>query len=251
MKKLFSLICIMALVSVATAQSTVAELMESGARLRNSNNEALALTKYNKVLEIEPGNYEALHVASLLYSRVGHRLPEKEKKTVYFRKAKDLADRAIKANPTDAEGYFVMSVAMGRIALIAGSKERVAASEDIKQNAETALRYNPSHAGAWHILGRWNIKVANLSFAERAAANLLFGGLPEGASNANAIKCYQNALKFSPNYILYMYDLAGAYVYNKQKDQAKETLRKLIALKASNEDDPAIQEEAKMMLDEL
>jgi tetratricopeptide (TPR) repeat protein len=250
MKKLLSLICLMGIVSIASAQS-ISELMASAERLRNNNNEGLALTKYNKVLEQDPDHYEALHSASLLYSRIGHRMQEKDKKTTYFRKADDLADRAIKANPTDAEGYFVKSVSMGRIALIAGSKERVAASADIKENAETAIRYKKDHAGAWHILGRWNIKVANLSFAERAAANVLFGGLPEGASNENAINCYQNALKYKPGYILYMYDLAGAYVYNKQKDKAREMLKKVIAAPATSEDDPAIKEEAELMLAEL
>ncbi|MEM0998262.1 MAG: tetratricopeptide repeat protein [Bacteroidota bacterium] len=250
MKKLLTFFCLMAIISVAGAQS-VEELMASAQRLRNNNNEGLALTKYNKVLEQDPDHYEALHSASFLYSRLGHRLSEKDKKSVYFRKAKDLAARAKKANPTDAEGYFVMSVAMGRIALIAGSKERVAASADIKENAETAIRYKGDHAGAWHILGRWNVKVANLSFAERAAANVLFGGLPEGASNENAINCYQNALKYNPGYVLYMYDLAGAYVYNKQKDKARAMLKKVIAAPPKSVDDPAIKEEAAMMLESL
>lgn len=250
MKKAVSLLCLLLLTTVAFGQ-TVDELMASGIKLQNANNESLALVKYKKVLELDKNNYEALHRASLLYSRVGHRMAEKEKKSEYFRKAKDLAQRAIEQNPTDAEGYFVMSVAMGRIALIAGSKERVAASTDIKKNAETALRYNKNHAGAWHILGRWNIKVANLNFAERAAANVLFGGLPEGASNENAIKCYKNALTYKPNYILYMYDLAGAYNYAKQTDKCKETLDKMLKLKPKTQDDRAILEEAEMMRSEM
>jgi tetratricopeptide (TPR) repeat protein len=236
-----------------TKEQQIKDLMAAGNKLRDEHKEALALTKYDKVLELSPTNYEALHNASLLYSRVGNRFGEADaaKKTTYFRKAKDLADRAIKANPTDAEGYFVMSVAMGRIALIAGSKERVAASTDIKKNAETALRYAPQHAGAWHILGRWNTKVANLNFAEKAAANMLFGGLPEGASNQNAVNCYLNALKYKPNYILYMYDLAWAYYNMGNKTKCKETLDALLKLKPVTEDDPGLQAEARDLLASL
>lgn len=241
------------LASAQTKEQQIAELMTTANKLRDNHNEALALTKYDKVLELNPSHFEALHNASLMYSRVGNRFPEAEtaKKTTYFRKAKDLADRAIKANPTDAEGYFVMSVAMGRIALIAGSKERVAASTDIKKNAETALRYAPQHAGAWHILGRWNTKVANLTFAEKTAANMLFGGLPEGASNQNAVNCYNNALKYKPNHILYMYDLAWAYFNMNNKAKCKETLEALLRLKPVTEDDPGLQTEARELLASL
>lgn len=236
-----------------TADAKFEELMAAAKRLREGNNEALALIKYDEALKINPNDYEALHSASFLYSRVGNRMGEDmlEKKTQFFRKAKDLADRAIKQNPTDSEGYFVMSVAMGRIASIAGSKERVAASTDIKKNAETALRYNPQHAGAWHMLGRWNSKVANMNFSEKTAANVLYGGLPEGASNQNAINCYQNALKYRPNYILYMYDLATTYYTIGNTAKCKEILQALLKLKPVNEDDPIIKEEAELMLSEL
>jgi regulator of microtubule dynamics protein 3 len=236
-----------------TKEQQIADLMASANKLRDSHTEGLALSKYDKVLEIDPNNYEALHNASLMYSRVGNRFGEADaaKKSTYFRKAKDLAARAIKANGADAEGYFVMSVAMGRIALIAGSKERVAASTDIKKNAETALKYSPQHAGAWHILGRWNTKVANLSFAEKAAANMLFGGLPEGASNQNAVNCYLNALKYKPNYILYMYDLAYAYYNMSNTAKCKETLNALLKLKPVTEDDAGLQSEARDLLASL
>lgn len=252
MKKLTLICCLLLIGGWAVGQNAeIDELLASAKRLRAANNEGLAVTKYDKILELDPNHYEALHSASLLYSRLGNRESDEAAKTKKFRVAKDLADRAIKQNPTDAEGYFVMSVAMGRIALIANSKERVAASKDIKQNAETALRYNTKHAGAWHILGRWNVKVANLSFAERAAASILFGGVPEGASNENAVMCYQNALKYRPGYLLYMYDLAGAYLYVKNKEKAKQTLQKVVSSKPQTPDDPGIIEEAKIMIEEL
>jgi tetratricopeptide (TPR) repeat protein len=185
-----------------------------------------------------------------MYSRVGNRFTEADrvKKEDYFKKAKSYAEKAMVANPTDAEGQFVMGVAMGRMALISDAKGRVAASKDIKKYAEAAIRYNPNHAGAWDILGRWNIKVANLNFAEKAAANLLFGGVPEGASNENAIRCFNNALSHKPNYILYMYDLATAYYQMKNVTKAKELLNALIKLSPVTQDDPDVQKEAKMML---
>lgn len=234
----------------AQKDAQIQELMSAAQRLRDANNEGLALTKYDAVLKLDPGHYEALHSISLMYSRVGNRFSEADraKKEEYFKKAKSYAEKAMLANPTDAEGQFVMAVAMGRMALISDAKGRVAASKDIKTYAEAAIRYNPQHAGAWDILGRWNIKVANLNFAEKAAANLLFGGVPEGASNENAIRCFNNALTYKPNYILYMYDLATAYYQVKNNVKSKELLNALIKLTPVTQDDPDVQKEAKMML---
>ena len=137
---------------------------------------------------------------------------------------------------------------MGRIALIASAKERVKASTDIKENAEKALKFNNQHAGAWDVLGRWNLKVANLSFAEKTAANVLFGGLPKGASNENAINCFKNAIKYDSDYLLFHYDLAGAYYYNKQIDQAKKKLNEVISMKPVTPDDPGHIKKAKAEL---
>lgn len=253
MKKIFFLLLLTAMMGVAhgqTKQAQIDELMKAAQSLRDKNNEAASIPKYEAVLKLDPGHYEALHSVSLMYSRVGNRFGNEDqaKKVEFFNKAKTYAEKAMQANPTDAEGQFVMAVAMGRMALISDAKGRVAASKDIKKYAEAAIRYNSKHAGAWDILGRWNIKVANLNFAEKAAANLLFGGVPEGASNENAISCFNNALTYKPNYILYLYDLATAYYQVKNTTKAKEYLNKVISQAPVTEDDPGIQKEAKMML---
>ncbi len=256
MKKILLFAMLLGLMVGVNAQSKEAqikELIAAADRLRDANNEALAITKYDAVLKLDPGHYEALHSISLMYSRVGNRFGAEDvtKKTEFFNKAKTYAEKAMAASPTDAEGQFVMSVAMGRMALISDAKGRVAASKDIKKYAEAAIRYNPEHAGAWDILGRWNTKVANLSFAEKAAANLLFGGVPEGASNENAIRCFNNALTYKPNYILYMYDLATSYYQVKNLAKSKEVLNALLKLPTVTLDDPGVQKEARMMLQSM
>ncbi len=250
---LFMLLGVVMGVNAQTKEAQIKELLTSADKLRAANNEALAISKYEAILKLDPGHYEALHSISLMYSRVGNRFSAEDqaKKVEYYNNAKKFADKAILANPTDAEGQFVMAVAMGRMALISDAKGRVAASKDIKKYAEAAIRYAPEHAGAWDVLGRWNTKVANLSFAEKAAANLLFGGVPEGASNENAIRCFNNALTYKPNYILYMYDLATSYYQVKNIAKSKEILNALLKLPPVTQDDPGVQKEAKMMLQSM
>ncbi|HKJ31122.1 MAG TPA: hypothetical protein VKA34_04800 [Balneolales bacterium] len=226
-------------------------LLRNARELKESYNEPQALDTYLKVLRIDSTNYEALWNASFLYSRIGNRFKDKNKQKEYFHKAKDLAERALKVNSRDTESNFVMSVAMGRMALISGPKARVAASNDIKHYAEQALKYDSLHAGAWHVLGRWNYEVANLNFAERMAANLLFGGLPKGASDKNAIEDYKKAITYDGSNILYYRDLAIVYRKEDQDQKAIETLNKLLSLSPKSPDDPKYIKEAKKMLKKL
>lgn len=228
----------------------VQELIKSGQGLIDKN-DGLALKKFERALEIEADNYVALHEASLLNSRIGNRLSSKEDMTRYFRKAKDLAQKAINKNPNDPEGYFVMGVALGRISLIAKTKEKVSNVRNIKKNAEEALKLDNRHAGAWHLLGRVHSGVANASAAERMAANTLFGGLPKDCSNERAVECYKYALKYRPNYMLYMFDMAETYYFNEQFTECEETLRKILKTPNATEDDPGLKKSAQEMLDQF
>ncbi len=227
------------------------ETLQKANQLFSEYKEPQALEAYLSVLKSEPDNYTALWNASYLYSRIGNRFDEKKQKVEYFKKAKELAERALKVDSTDANSNFAMSVAMGRIALISGAKARLAASSDIKYYAEQALKFDPHHAGAWHVLGRWNYKVANLNFAEKFAAKVLFGGLPKGASDQNAIYDYKKAIDYDGNTLMYYIDLAKVYQTEDQDQEAIKTLQKMLQLQPKTPDDPRFVKEANQMLKKL
>lgn len=249
-KALFAFLTSVLFFGLAYTQSAQA-LIAEGKKFKDMNKEEQALPFFVKAAEVEPNNYEALWNASLLMSRIGNRQTEVGMKTNYFRNAKDYAQKAVKVNPNDAEGYYVLSVAFGRIALIAGSKEKVAASTDIKENATKATQLNPNHAGAWHVLGLWNYKVMDLNFVERGFANLLFGGLPEGASNENAVECFNKAIKLNPSNVLYYKDLARAYVALNKTDDARRTCEKCLSLPSVGLDDAGYKKDCQEIKDDL
>ncbi len=248
---ILSLILLACSFTVFAQDNNTDETLQKANQLFSEYKEPQALDAYLSVLKSEPENYKALWNASYLYSRIGNRFDEKKKKVEYFNKSRELAEKALKVDSTDANSNFAMSVAMGRMALISGAKARVAASSDIKYYAEQALKYDPHHAGAWHVLGRWNYKVANLNFAEKLAANLLFGGLPKGASDQNAINDYKKAIEYDGNTMMYYIDLAKVYQSEDQNQEAIETLHKMLQLNPKTPDDPEFVKEANQMLKKL
>ena len=195
---------------------------------------------------------ELLWKASHLHSRVGFRFDDEKKKESYYNRAVSLAQQALQADSTSAGAHFALAAAKGRMALISSARERVAASRAIKYHAEQALVYDSTHAKAAHLLGRWHFKAANLSFAEKMAANVLFGGMPEGASNEKAVKWYRRAIKYGDdNSILYYYDLARVYHEMGRDQEAIDACEKALQLPETMPDDPKLKQKARDLKREL
>ncbi|NIG57690.1 hypothetical protein [Chitinophaga sp. Cy-1792] len=229
---------------------TVDEMVAQAKQLETQMKEQEAFDKDKEILKIDPNQFDALVQASEMSSRIGNRQKEKSDKITWFNQAKDYAQEALKVNPNSAMSNYVMAVAMGRIALISGAKDKVAASKDVKKYAELAIKFDPKMGPAWHVLGKWNFEVANLNVFERSAAKMLFGGIPDG-SMANAIADYEKCRQLAPGFILNYYELARAYKANDQQDKAIEVLKKALTLRNIAYDDTSIKADCKKMLDDL
>jgi len=210
--------------------------------------EERALKLYLEILDQKPDHYRSLWRSSFLHSRLGNRLDDKDEQARYFDRAINLAEQALDIDSTDSQSNFVMSVAMGRKALISGARDRVAASRAIKKYADRAIRYDSTNAGAWHILGRWHFKIANLNWVERLAANTLFGGIPGDASNEEAAQNIRKAVSLNDRYILYYYDLARVYKALGHEKQAIETCQEAIGLPVLTDGDIEIKKQCQQLI---
>ncbi|SJZ70223.1 TPR repeat-containing protein [Chitinophaga eiseniae] len=249
MKRMLTISFLLCAVLFANAQS-VDEMVEQARQLELQMKEEAALEKDKEILKIQPGEIKALTQASQMCSRIGNRQKDKSAKTNYFNQAKTYAQSALKVAPNNADANLAMAVAMGRMALISGAREKVAASKDVKKYAELAIKFNPNLAQAYHVLGKWNYEVANLNVFERGAAKMLFGGLPDG-SLKNAIANYEKCRQLDPSFLLNYYELARAYKADDQQDKAIEVLKKALSLRSIYQDDASIKADCKKMLDDL
>lgn len=180
---------------------------------------------------------------------VGNREKDDSKKKAFFNTAKLFAEQALKLNANSSRANYVMAVAMGRMAMISGSKDKVAASRDIKKYADHAIKIDPKNSSAWHVLGKYNYEVSNLNFAERGAAKILFGGLPPG-DNKTAIKCYEKCKSLDGTFIMNLLDLGISYHKNDQVEKAKETLKLAVSLHERFQDDASIKASCQKLLKE-
>ncbi len=245
------MIAVLCLSVISVQSQSFAELMSQGELLEKNMKETQALFKYKQALKMNPESFKANYKVSWLSSRVGFRVTDMSKKREYFETSKSTADKALALNKNSADAYFVKALAAGRMAQISGAKQRVAMLKDIKFNSEKCVTLDPKHAGGYHLLGRLNYRVSNLSAAEKTAANLILGGVPKGMSNENAVKFFEKSCSIRPDYILYWKDLALAYVKVKNKPKAIAALKKALSLPVKTEDDPGYKLSCKSMLNKL
>lgn len=197
---------------------------------------AAALAEAQAVLAAEPGNYGALWRAARSQVDVAkqikgdHEYTRKVRDSVYA-VAEDYARRAVAADSADAEGHFVLGLALGQLSLTRSSKERVRFARTIYDEAARAVAIDSLHAGAYHVLGMWHAEIMRLSGVTKFFAKTLLGaGFMDRAAWDSAAAHLERSVAIEPEFIQHRLDLAEIYADMKRWDDAATHLRTIPAL---------------------
>lgn len=226
------------------AAQDAAVLIKEADRLEDIPNEAAALAKFKDALKLDPNNIYILSKCSELCSRIGSReTGNTAKRDEWFKLAHGYATLAIKADPVSDQANVVMAMILGKSTLTKSGKEKLRNARAIKKHLDVALKTNPNNYLAWHILGRWNYELSNVSAIERAGAKVFYGGVPDGTLK-NAISSFEKARAIQPYFILNSLSLATAYHKDGQKAKAIGLLKALQAFPNKTEDDAKHKQDA-------
>ncbi len=249
LKSVYLFLCMLLLASSIEAQDNN-ELLAKGMQYKKELNYKEGIAVFQRLLKSDSSNAQYLQNASFFYCRYGKFLPENQQMN-YYKIAEYLASKSLKIANGDAEGHYVYALALGRINENASTKQKIANAKLIKSELDLALKINPKHAGAWHILGRWHRTIAGFSSIEKLAINTLFGGVPPGGSYEDAVKCFTQAVIIEPKYKMHQYELANTYYEMGKKAEAKIWLSKAMALSAVSIDDRTADEKCKELQTKL
>lgn len=227
----------------------IPQLLKEAVQQEAQFHENEAFLKYAEVVKYDPNNILALWKCSELSSRIGARQPGKEKMRPYFNAARNYAAAALRVNPNSSDANFAMALALGRLGLIAGTRERVILAKEVKRYAETAIRLDPNNFRAYHIMGRWNYDVSDLNLAEKSFARIFYGKLPS-ASLEEAIADFEKSRSLNPGFILNYYELARSYHRMDDDKKAVANLRIMLALPNMMYDDARVKGIARQLLTE-
>ena len=250
MKRLTLLVSILTVPTAVLAQ--VPDHLALGIARVEARDPRAALEHFKAHLAADPGSYEANWRAALALVDIGKQTPDSVRsgpRDSLYAEAERYARKATEANPGDAEGHFVLSVAIGRASLTRSKRERVRRAAEIRAEALRAIELNPRHDGAYHVMGRWNAEIMRLSAMERFfAKSFLGGGIFNQASWDRAVEYLEQSVTLAPTNIYHHLDLALVYIDRKRYRDARRHLDQIATLPVVDVMDPGYQQQAVIQL---
>lgn len=235
--------------SVCVAESAE-DLLEKGKVFEQKFEAKEALPLYLAAEKLEPQNCHILVRVARQYRYLMTDASAKDEKLRLGHLALDYSTRAAAAGPRDCDAQLATAITLGKMLPYLPAKEQVAASTKIKESADKAIELDPRNDTAWHILGRWNRVLADTNTLERALAQVLYGGLPEG-SNEEAERDMKKALELNPNRLMHYIELGRIYAQMGRKDDARQFINKGLAMPDTEKDDPETKQRGRETLQKL
>jgi tetratricopeptide (TPR) repeat protein len=211
-----------------------------------------ALPHYLAAIGTDSSNAEALWKAARSQIDLAEAERDEARRTGLSKSGEALARRSIRVNPQSADAHFTLARALGRRALSVGVRDRVKYATDVRAEALEALRLDPNHPGALHVMGVWNAEVMRLNGVSRFLAKNVLGGRVFGeASWGRAVSYMERAVAVDPDRIVHHLDLGKIYADVGDKAKAEAQLDLAIRGRRIDFNDPAFQREAQAALQKL
>ncbi|MCX7783821.1 MAG: hypothetical protein N2318_09300 [Meiothermus sp.] len=180
------------------------------------------------------GNAESLILAAKAASYfAGYQAKDNEKADWYGR-AEAAARRAIQADGNNAEAYFELARAQGRLSQYRGILESLGLANGIKENLDRTLRLTPRHAGAKVALALWHHSLISKN------VGWLYG------ANGNVIMpLFNEAIQLEPQAIIHKVELAGVLAAQGKREDARKQYEAALAIAPKTAADRFDQERAR------
>jgi len=231
-------------------ETTLAAAVRDGdAAFRAFDNETARLC-YQRAFAIDSTDCDVLWKLARANVHRGMVAPDKEKES-WFVASEGYARRSVAVCPDSADAHFFLAVAIGQMTKVIGGKRRIELSKEIKSEAEATLALDPHHAGAMHVLGRWNYEVASLGWFQKAAAKVVYGGVPPGASYEQAQVWFNRAIAADPRMPLNHLWLGETLIKLHDYPRARDHLQTCLTLEDVLWDDPITKSQAQKQLREI
>ena len=248
--RLFAVVLVLLLAGPGLAAESADHLIDRGKVFDRKFQASEALPLYLAAEKIEPKNPDLLVRIARQYRYLMTDASDTKEKLRLGHLALDYSTRAAECGPKECEAQLAPAITLGKMLPYLPTKEQVSASPKIKESVDKALAIDPRNDNAWHILGRWNRVLAEISGAKRLLAGILYGDLPKG-SYEEAERAMKKAIALNPNRLMHYIELGRIYSQTGRKDEARELINKGLGMPDAEKDDPETKERGRETLAKL
>ncbi|EGD81436.1 hypothetical protein PTSG_02157 [Salpingoeca rosetta] len=164
-----------------------------------------------------------------------------------LQEAQPIARRAIDQDPTCSEAHKWYAVITGAMAEHVSLNEKLQCGHVFKQHVEEAIRLNTNDGLAYHLLGRWCLEVAGLSWWEKKACAALIGAPPE-ATYDDALSNLLKAHNLKPTWPLNILFIGKCYLKLGNKSRAAEWFERCTQCEPKTDEDRELIQEARSLM---
>jgi tetratricopeptide (TPR) repeat protein len=248
--RLLAVVFVLSLAETGSAADSADTLIAKGKVWERKFKADEALPLYLSAEKMEPKNPDLLVRIARTYRYLMTDASDNKEKLRLGHLALDYSTRAAECGPKDCDAQLAPAITLGKMLPYMPTKEQVSASPKIKESVDKALEIDPRNDNAWHILGRWNRVLAEISGAKRFLAGMIYGDLPKG-SYEEAEKAMKKAIALNPNRLMHYIELGRIYAQMGRKEEARELINKGLAMPDAEKDDPETKERARETLAKL
>lgn len=233
-----------------------AQLRSNAERLYAQFKPKEAAAELQKILQIDPRDFEATTKLSRAYLDIGDMIPEttadwREKRMKEYRKAEEYARQAIQLNPNSTWGHFYVAASLGSIALVSSTSRQIDLAAEIRSAVEKAITLDPKNGFAYHVYGIWHRKMAEIGKASRLLASVVFGrSLPSG-NLETSVEYLKKAVALNPHVIASRLELAKSYMALENWPMARSALAAIRDMPSQFSDDAKHKRRAEQLLEEI
>ncbi len=236
--------------------ATIAQLHKNADRLYSQFKTKEAADEWQKILQMDPRDFEATTKLSRAYLDFGDMIPEsspdwRERRLKEYRKAEEYARQAINLDPNSTWGHFYVAAALGDIALVSPTSKQIDLAADIRSSLEKAITLDPKNGFAYHVYGIWHRKMAEIGKASRLVASVFYGRSPPSGNLEKSIEFLKKAVALNPDVIVSRLELAKSYIAAENWPMARSSLTPIRQLPVQFSDDPKHKQRAEQILEEI
>ncbi len=197
--------------------------------------------------QLEPDNFEVIWSLARVHWALSDNSEDETVISENIYAGMDYAKRALEMDDARAESHKWYGILIARFGELEGKKQTILNSYEVKEHTLKAIELDPDDDGNYHVMGRWNYKLADLSWFERKIAGIIYAKPPKASFEA-AAEYFNQAIAIASEEIRHHVWLGKTYEALDDVDAAKNSYNAALAITAENDSDRILQKEAQELL---